>query len=293
MSANLQTGNSEYASLVERALNEVRVALMRSSVVNGVGNEVLQGANEGSVVVGGDSCAGAVGVVRENKDDDCMVEGSEERELRAGVLDSRSETWSDVVGSDSELQMPGDRPSVGSAVRQVKFGGVADVDEAEISQPGQKFYAQFVRVPRVFELVKALQNACGAKLPRKATEEIALASYTIPTIPNSFLNGARRLRGLMAVGDAAMTFALMNIMYSRAQDVSSAQFVRGDVLTNAMMSRAFVDAGWDRYVSSVGGVNLATAKVGADCLEALMGVVSRWRGIDAVVAMMYYFGLLT
>lgn len=144
------------------------------------------------------------------------------------------------------------------------------------------FFQRCVRTPRVEALASLLREITGVKMPRSSYEELALASFTTATVPSDFVDGAKRIRGLAAIGDAALSLAVVATLYRNGETVQNVQYVRSGVLSNAVMSKACCASGLSAHIIYPNGVHPSSSKLSADALEAVAGVLSLWMSPVAV-----------
>lgn len=203
-----------------------------------------------------------------------------------------SGSWADEVEDDNVrrevgLVMPADAPVVRGDVRSVVFGGTVDKSDAPVL-PRDSFFKTYVKTAQVDALRHVLQDALGVKFPRAAGEELALCVWSTATVPVAFHKGPDRLRSLAAVGDGALTFAVVGRLYQLGAQVRSMQQVRGTWLSDASMQRALVEKKVDgrvlsSYFSFPANTDPRYSKIGADAVEAVAGVLSRYFHVSYVL----------
>jgi len=195
----------------------------------------------------------------------------------AGSRES-SESWAGVAGNQAKLPMG----AYGGAVMHASEGQVG---------VGGDFFKQHVNTPRVLAFKDWLEKLVGVKVPKAARGELALASYSLGTVPAAFTNGQERLRTLAALGDAAMSLALVSEMYRKKKPVSSVQNARSALLSNTSMVSVCTSSGLIQHVVFPSGV-APNSKTSGEAVEAVAGVLYLWRPFGAVVAYVRALGLL-
>jgi len=171
------------------------------------------------------------------------------------------------------------------------FGG-ADLGMAVVAVgSGDRFFAEFVNTPAVRVFAGFLHKMVGQVIPKKARGELALVMYTAATVPASFVNGRARLRGLAMLGDAAMAVAMVNAMYNRGTSVAGTQELKSHTLSASSLAAAGEKSGLSNHFVFGAGVSKSGSRTAAEAVEAVAGLLYRWRPGGALVAYMRALGL--
>lgn len=228
--------------------------------------------------------------LRKKKAADVAEMVQEEKDYRSGVREFER------MIREEEASMSGVRKKVAMEVDAVKkgigkYGGSVSDASSEEKSSGN-FFAAYVRNARVSELKGFLNIRVGTMLRKVASEDLALASYTLGTVPDAFERGQMRLRGLEAMGDAALTLAVVGYAVRHNIEVSSVQKMKSDVLSNAALSAMCVRSGISNYVLYAPGITPMSSKSSANAVEAIAGVYFMHLGMPGVVAFAKWLGIV-
>jgi len=258
---------------------------------------------------------GVSGTSSDSKDDSVGVGGDTEAARSWSDEMEEVETLDSSSGSDrSTVEMPenafvkgkvvpvfgsveGDNGD-GSGAKEVPkvgvrfdLGAAGDVNNVvplgpcavpDVERGAQNELAGYTRSHRVLELKAFVESLCGCRIPKNATYELALAGFTLGTVPTAFADGRARLRILEFIGDAALSVCDAVVCFEQGLTVEEAQRRKSARFSNANLSRVCVDSGLVRHLVVLPGINMRTAKTGANAVEAVVGLVSMRCGVSAV-----------
>jgi len=182
------------------------------------------------------------------------------------------------------------RAGPGESWVDVVMGGDADVvtssgQSDSSTEPGASFMAKYVRIPQVEALRNELTTYSKRKIPKSASQDLALSRYTAGTVPDAFSGGRARLKALAMVGDAALLQVTLSRGYRLYGDARLTRMQTSrDRLTDSTMSSVLVRTRLVGHLVVAAGVDLANSKTGATALEAFAGVLALHCGNDAVLA---------
>lgn len=216
------------------------------------------------------------------------VEEEEALKLKAG------ESVTDDVASVGSVEMPSRKPVSPLGTRLV-FGGLSDgFDEATSakmeSEPG--YFRTVVRNPNALALRKKLETITGYKIPKVAHESVALCTFTAGVMPTSVLNGRDRVRTLAAVGDAALTMAIVVKQWSLGNTVESCQAMRTRVTNNRHLCEVMKRFGFIDHIAYAPGVDPYSTVGTATAFEAILGVLVLYRDQNCVNAFLRHVQMI-
>jgi len=235
----------------------------------------------GVVASGGSGAVGGCGVV-------LTPEESTVGTVESGDSDGGGSSWSDCVQEEIEGDSGGTAPENNAGARTYSevaaaFGG-GDLGK----EVKNNFFRTQVKVPKVAELRAFLGKVTRQVFPKRGSGELALATHSAATVPAEFVKGRERLKGLSAVGAAAMTLVLVNAEFGKGVPVMSPQQLRDKYLTAAFLQSAGQKKGVFKYISFAEAVDPGATKAGSEAIEALAGVLYRWRPVGALVEFMRF-----
>lgn len=185
-----------------------------------------------------------------------------------------------IVGSDG-----------GSAVLQVKFGGLADIvgePEVRLSEPG--FMATYVRVQPVLALQGWLRERFGIRMPQTSRVDLALVRYTAGTVPTAFVDGQMKIRGYALTGDRAVKMLLAAYGFSNGLTVQKVTEMEAKRQSDSGLRDSGVSREFLAMVLFAPGVAPEHSKSASTAVEALLGVVAFWRPLADVAKLAMAFG---
>jgi len=217
------------------------------------------------------------------------VEEEEEMKVKGkeGVVDDAS--------SSASVEMPAGRPSSSLGARVV-FGGLSDgyegvaVTKTPSQEPG--YFRTVVRNANAVALRAKLESVIGHKIPKVAHESLALCTYTAGVMPISVVKGKDRVRTLAAVGDAALTMAVVVKEWSMGNTVESCQSARTRLTNNRYLCDIMKQHGYIDFITYAPGVDPLTTTGTATAFEAILGVLVLYRDQSCVNAFLRHVGLI-
>jgi len=142
--------------------------------------------------------------------------------------------------------------------------------------------AAYVRSARVRSFKTFVEQIIGCRVPNSGMYELSLASFSAGCVPAAYTRGRQQLRALELVGDTALANFGAVECYRLGVDVSEAQNLKSVRFSNANLSSACVTSGLSDHIAVPYGLNIGTAKTGANAVEVLVGVISMKCGANAV-----------
>jgi hypothetical protein len=269
-------------------------ALAAAIVRAGLKSNVVTYAQGDKTVEGGDKVV--------EKGSGVVVDGVGQGESWADAVEHSEQLGVDVgkaEGSDSgasvsSVEIPG-RFKHSAGVRKVQFGGLCDGVEVQVDgrcTDKGGYFATVVKNANSVAFCDWVAMMAGVKLPKKARESLSLCTYTAGTMPDVAFRGKDTLNSLAAIGDAMFTTTLCVTLWARGDTVERGQAVRSKMTSNARITKAMVECGLVRHIAYAPGVDAATSKATATAFEAIVGVLTLYRGHEAVRAFIRYTGLL-
>lgn len=136
-----------------------------------------------------------------------------------------------------------------------------------------------------------LVQACGGLF---SEEDAVRAGVGLAACAAAMLPGAdkERLRVLAAVGDSVLTAVLATEAACRETTVQELQEWRSYVTSNSQLAARFADSPFPPAFHWVGGRQSLMSRVGADAMEALIGVAFMAGGVASAARLISFVGIL-
>lgn len=207
---------------------------------------------------------------------------------------SGGESALDDAASLGSVEMPSGKP-VSPLVTRVVFGGLSDGFEEKAStkvesEPG--YFRTVVRNPNAVALRKKLEAIIGHKIPKVAHESLALCTFTAGVMPSSVVSGRDRVRTLAAVGDAALTMAIVVKEWSQGNTVESCQSARTRMTNNRHLCDVMKQFGFIQHIAYAPGVDPFSTVGTATAFEAILGVLVLYRDQNCVNAFLRHVKMI-
>jgi len=304
----MDNGDRALAALVADLAKEVaslRVAVRGGGVAAGEKVVVGEGAGGGGVSQVEVSSAKVIAVCPE-------ATVSVEPVVVGASLERKEKAWDESDGSDSgEVSITGNFCSEGGASNEESggteplafgsgklesvqaassaFGGaVLEPRVPALSGQGD-FFKSYVKTDSVRAFKKFLEGFVGFVIPKAALGEVALSMYTAATVPSAFTDGRARLKGLAAVGDGALALTYVNAQFGKGTPVASMQEAMNREMPSIKLAQAARGSGLLDHVVFGAGVD-PYSRTGGEAVEAIAGVLFRWRTAAALVNFMRKLG---
>jgi len=193
----------------------------------------------------------------------------------------------------------GSTPEVsGERIGQLRAAGYTEETSRTLARAAGKqptmsggFFKSIIRDPVVQDVVQLLATMARHKIPKSGHADVALATFTAATVPDSFVNGRARLRSLALVGDAALSTAFLTMMYRRGGSFEALNQFKANQLSDQRLKKLFAKSPLAQHVRVAGGVDLTVSKTSATAAEAFAGVLHLYCSSDAVISYALALGL--